>query len=226
MDSHPHHTLIEIIQLLRNYNLLLNSTLMKRLDNTLHSIMVSITGFQHEERFIYVGSSGLLVIVVFILITYICFKKKRRKIELDTANPKERDQCSNLDKHLVHGMKDETNTDENDYDEIDDSFLSDIKMSRDDKYDLDSVEDGERSQSIEENINGVEIDVHQYKSMKNEEEISTTSDENLRDSGYLHPYQPFVTNLTEVKHEYIGIKHLHTGCTGTQTKGRQGDNDE
>lgn len=148
------------------------------------------------------------------MITYICYKKTRRKPALENEKSKDGDQDSRQEKHLVQWIKDQKNTDDNDYDEIDNNLLSDIKFPTNEEKDSDSVEDDENSNPVKEEVNegylnpyqpiiSTEVHVHHYDSTN---DYSNASDENERFSGYLHPYQLLVMNSTEAKNEYTEIE--------------------
>ncbi|VDI72823.1 Hypothetical predicted protein [Mytilus galloprovincialis] len=194
----------------------------------------SDTGFQNKERFIHIGSSCLLAIFVFILITYICYKRTRKKPALDNEKSQDGDQDSRLEKHLVQWIKDQKNTDENNYEDIDDSLLCDIQFSTNEEKNFDSVEDEDNSTSVKDDGNdgylnpyqpiiSTEVDVHHYDSTK---DSVTSSDENQRFSGYFHPYQAPVMNSNEAKYDYTEIEHSDTAITGIQKERVQEDHDE
>ncbi|CAC5392121.1 unnamed protein product [Mytilus coruscus] len=182
--------------------------------NSYGSINLSFDQFQNKESVIYIGCSGLLAIVVIILLTYICYKKTRKKTALENAESKNGNETASEEKHVFHWTSDKNNIGENVYDEIDDNFLCDIKTNEEKEVLAD--EDDDSSQSTKDVNDGylnpyqpiisTEVDVHQYSSVRNEENDSTTSDENQRNSGYLHPYQSLKTSISEIKHEYTGLE--------------------
>lgn len=181
------------------------------------NIFCFFSGFQIKESFIYIGSSGIRTIFVFLLITYICYIKKRQKPSFDNAKSKDPSEGGVQERN--HMIRYDKSVGEDIYYEIDDSLLCSIHIPTNDENDLDSFEDDENSNSIPESVNegylnpyqliiAAEVDVHQYSTTKNKEDNSSTSDENSRDSGYFHTYQTLIASSTNTKHEYIGIEHL------------------
>lgn len=148
------------------------------------------------------------------MLTYICYKKSRKKVAVENVESKNGNEIAPEKKHVIHWTSDTHNIGENAYDEIDDYFLCDIKTNEEKETTAD--EDDDSNQSTKDVNDGylnpyqpiisTEVDVHQYSSTKNEDDNSTTSDENQRDSGYLHPYHSLKTNNSEVKHEYTGLE--------------------
>lgn len=186
-----------------------------------------LSEFQIKESVIYIGSSGILAIVVFLLITYICYIKKRQKTSLDNAKSKNPNEVGVQERNPW--IRYDRSTGEDIYYEIDDSLLCSIHIPTNDENDLDSFKDDENSNSIPESVNesylnpyqpiiATEVDVHQYSTTKNKEDNSSTSDENPRDSGYLHSYQPLVASSVNTNHEYTGIKELDIDMKGIQKK--------
>lgn len=185
----------------------------------------------NNESSIYIGSSGILAIIVFILITYICYKKKRQTA---LEKVKSNSQVCSKETNPVHWKKDKKNNSENIYDEIDESLLCDIPMPTNEGNNLDINEDEENSNTIEEEVNegylnpyqpiiSTEVDVHQYNTTKFEEDSQSTSDENPRGSGYLNPYQPLVASSANTKHEYTGIEPLNRTVGYRHEKGGHED---
>ncbi|VDI65957.1 Hypothetical predicted protein [Mytilus galloprovincialis] len=85
-------------------------------------------GFLNKESGVYFGSFGLLSFLKCILMAYICYKKGKRKAgsNLPKQNP---DELEMETKCLVYDTKGEMITNENDYEEIDERYLSDIKSA-------------------------------------------------------------------------------------------------
>ncbi|CAC5377364.1 unnamed protein product [Mytilus coruscus] len=180
--------------------------------------------FQKSESYIYIGCSGLLAIVVFILIAYICYTKTRKEKAWDNVESKDNNESGHKEKSVVQWMSDKNHIDENEYYEIDDSFLCDIRTKTHEENKMDTDKDDDNNQSIKTDVNedylnlyqpiiSMEVDVHQYSSIKNQEEHSTTSIEDQRDSGYLNPYHSLVRNMSEPKHEYTGLEKLEIGIS-------------
>ncbi|CAC5422119.1 unnamed protein product [Mytilus coruscus] len=178
--------------------------------------------FQKRKSYIYIGCSGLLAIVVFILIAYICYTKTRKKKDLDNVKSKDNNESGHEEQSVVQWTSDKNHIDENEYYEIDDSFLCDIRTKTHEENKVDTDIDDDNNQSIKADVNeeylnpyqpiiSTEVDVHHYSSIKNQEEHSTTSSEDQRDSGYLNPYYSLVTNMSEPKHEYTGLEKLAIG---------------
>ncbi|CAG2214539.1 unnamed protein product [Mytilus edulis] len=204
------------------------------LSNSHSTISANVITHDKKETNSETGSSGLLAMFVFILITYICYKRTRKKPALDNEKSQDGDQDSRLEKHLVQWIKDQKNTDENNYEDIDDSLLCDIQFSTNEEKNFDSVEDEDNSTSVKDDGNdgylnpyqpiiSTEVDVHHYDSTK---DSVTSSDENQRFSGYLHPYQAPVMNSNEAKYDYTEIEHSDTAITGIQKERVQEDHDE
>ncbi|CAG2226046.1 unnamed protein product [Mytilus edulis] len=172
------------------------------------------TKFENKDSIIYIGCVGLLTIVVIILLTYICCIKTKKGTALEKANPKHGNGITSAEKHVLHWTSDKNMIDETLYDKIDDNFLGDIKANEENKNIADEEDDSNQSTTDVNDgylnpyqpIISIEVDVHEYSSTKNEDDNSTTSDENQRDSGYLHPYQSLKTDISETKHEYTGLE--------------------
>ncbi|CAG2233380.1 unnamed protein product [Mytilus edulis] len=110
--------------------------------------------------------------------------------------------------------------DENEYDEIDESLICDIKSTTDEENKMDTDEEDHDHQSIKaDTIEGylnpyqpiisTAVDVHQYtfSTTKNDKkENPTTSDENQGNSDYLHLYHSLTKNTSDTKLEYYRLK--------------------
>ncbi|CAC5422125.1 unnamed protein product [Mytilus coruscus] len=122
-------------------------------------------------------------------------------------------------KCLVHGTKGEMITNENDYDEIDERYLSDIKLAVNQEKDIkekENVQQGgskyskkektnnDRSVNTYQRVVSSAVDVHEYTST----EKGDNSEDNYRDSGYLHPYQPLSPDTQNLKQDYTECKNL------------------
>lgn len=175
----------------------------------------------NNERIIYIGCSGLLVIVVIILIAILCYKKTRRITLLDNLETKKNNQSGAEEANVVKWKSNKNNIDENEYDEIDERMLCDIKTTSQEINIMDTDEDDDENQSIKAHAEGylnpyqpiisTEVDVHQYSYTKyDKKDNPTTSDEHQGDSDYLHLYHSLTRNTSDTKHEYTRLENLDT----------------
>ncbi|XP_076071692.1 uncharacterized protein LOC143043123 [Mytilus galloprovincialis] len=173
-------------------------------------------GFLNKESGVYFGSFGLLAFVICILMAYICYKKGKRKAGANVPKQNTNELAMDI-KCLVHGTKGEMITNENDYDEIDERYLSDVKLAVNQEKDFkkkEKVQPGGSKHSKKEKNNSSSnpyqlvvssaVDVHEYSSP----EKGDNSEDNYRDSGYLHPYQPLSLDAKILKHDYTECKDL------------------
>ncbi|CAC5408528.1 unnamed protein product [Mytilus coruscus] len=158
-------------------------------------------------------------LLIFFLIAYICYTKTRKKKVLENVESKKTNNGGSEKKNVVQWISDKSYISEKENDEIDDSSLRDIKTATHEENRMDTEEDECKNQSIKTDDNedylnpyqpivSMEVDVHQYSSTKNQVDLSTTVDENQRDSGYLHPYHSLPKNYSHIKHEYTGLEKL------------------
>ncbi|CAG2236461.1 unnamed protein product [Mytilus edulis] len=184
--------------------------------NTAKIVVIDVSAremneYQNNERIVYIGCSSILAIVVIILIAILCYKRTTQNKSGSEEN------------NVVQWISNKNNIDENEYDEIDESLLCDIRTITHSENKMDTDEDDDDNQSIKGDVNegylnpyqpiiSTEADVHQYSSTKNDETDNlTTSNEHHRDSGYLHPYNSLVKKNSEIIHEYTGLEQLDTG---------------
>ncbi|CAC5403684.1 unnamed protein product [Mytilus coruscus] len=161
-------------------------------------------GFLNKESGVYFGSSGLLAFVICILMAYICYKKGKRKAGSNMSKQTP-DELAMEAKFQVHGTKGEMNTNENDYDEIDERYLSDIKLAQGgNKHSKKEKGNNDSSINPYQRVVSSAVDVHEYSST----EKGDNSEDNYRDSGYLHPYQPLSPDTKNLKHDYTECKDL------------------
>ncbi|CAC5377365.1 unnamed protein product [Mytilus coruscus] len=155
--------------------------------------------FPNRESIIYIGSIGLMAFIICSLIAYICYKKNRKRKSFDKNKSHENP--------LVHWHSEHKNTDENEYAEIEETFLYNIKTATRGVKVRDKEVNNDCNRVNKDNfMNGylnpyqpiisTEGDVHQY----SEDNITTSADNHI-DSGYLNPYQPIISTEWDV-HQY------------------------
>ncbi|CAG2233378.1 unnamed protein product [Mytilus edulis] len=161
--------------------------------------------FLYKESIIYTGSVCLMACIICSLIAYICYKKNRKKKSFDKNKSNENP--------LVQWHNEHKNTDENEYAEIEDSFLSNNKTAtkgvkiKDKEADNDTIHGHTADVMIGylnpyQPIISSEMDVCQYSSTTNDGGNSTTADDNQRNFEYLNPYQTLTLDTQEKKHVY------------------------
>lgn len=183
---------------------------------------ISFSEYQNNERIIYIGCSSLLAIAVIILIAILCYKNTRQNTILDNVETKQNTRNGSEENNAVQWKNEKNVVNENEYDEIDESLLCDIRTTIHEENKRNSDEDDYNKQSIEAAANegylnpyqpiiSMAVDVHQYSSTTNDTKDNlTTSEENQRESDYLQQYQSLTKNTSDPKHEYTRLENLDT----------------
>ncbi|XP_052077866.1 uncharacterized protein LOC127715757 [Mytilus californianus] len=142
--------------------------------------------FPNKESIIYIGSIGLMAFIICSLIAYICYKKNGKKKSFDKNK-------SNENPH-ENWHNEHKNTDENEYAEIEETFLYNIKTAtRGVKVKDKEVNNDRNHLNNDDFMNGylnpfqpiksTEVDVHQYSSTMNDGDNATTPADNQGDCG-------------------------------------------
>lgn len=156
--------------------------------------------FLYKESIIYTGSVCLMACIICSLIAYICHKKNGKKESFDKNKSNE-------------NPLELQNTDENEYAEIEDTVLYNIKTAtkggqiKDKESYNDTIQGNNYDVMIGyhnqyQPIISSEVDVHHYNSIINDGGNAIPSDDKQRNFGKLNPYQQLAPDAQEKKHVY------------------------